>query len=313
MLNDSGAGRTTTVELLSAVEDKYGEGYLSSNFLTRDLLVPAAEQVVDEYGGVLNASALVTHFGNYVLLSEFPSQWRSLPRPDSAKPTDAQLAVLDIGSGFGSFALGAASQGARVIGVETTRALVDIAIQRSVHFSGEFDTPPEFLAADARDLPLASASFDLVTAWNVLEHVDDLPRVISEVQRVLRPGGWFSLVAPNYLALRREAHYLVPWLPMLPKSMGARYLSALGRDPGFLTTDIWYRTRPEVRAKLREAFPIILSAREVRCLGLRLSPGANWPRPKSRLAAAAVDGLLRLEALNPLGHAIALCAQKGKA
>jgi len=312
MLNDSRAGRPAAVELLSAVEAKYGEAHLNSNFLTKDLLAPAAEQVVDEYGGVLHASALVTHFENYVLLSEFPSQWRSLPRPDSGRRTDAQLGVLDIGSGFGSFALGAAGQGARVIGVETSRALVDIATQRSVRFAGEFRTPPEFLAADARELPLESASVDLVTAWNVLEHVDDVPRVISEVERVLRPGGWFSLVAPNYLAVRKEAHYLVPWLPMLPKSIGRRYLSALGRDPGFLATDIWYRTRPEVKARLREVFPVILTPREVRCLGLRLSPEANWQRPKSRLAAVAVDGLLRLEALNPLGHAIALCAQKDK-
>ncbi len=47
------------------------------------------------------------------------------------------------------------------------------------------------------ELPFDDASFDLVTADNVLEHLDDPVRVFSEVARVLRPGGRFLAKTPN--------------------------------------------------------------------------------------------------------------------
>jgi 2-polyprenyl-6-hydroxyphenyl methylase/3-demethylubiquinone-9 3-methyltransferase len=47
----------------------------------------------------------------------------------------------------------------------------------------------EVLQGDAVRLPLSSASADVVVAGEVLEHVPDLPAVVAEVCRVLRPGG----------------------------------------------------------------------------------------------------------------------------
>ena len=45
------------------------------------------------------------------------------------------------------------------------------------------------LLADARSVPLADGCADVVVAGEVLEHVPDLPRVLSESIRILRPGG----------------------------------------------------------------------------------------------------------------------------
>ncbi len=52
-------------------------------------------------------------------------------------------------------------------------------------------------AADAAQLPFASASFDLVTANMVLEHLEDPLAVFSEIARVLAPRGRFVFVTPN--------------------------------------------------------------------------------------------------------------------
>ncbi|HYC37518.1 MAG TPA: class I SAM-dependent methyltransferase [Usitatibacter sp.] len=46
-------------------------------------------------------------------------------------------------------------------------------------------------------LPFNSASFDVVIADYVLEHIDDPAQVAAEIRRILRPGGWFCARTPN--------------------------------------------------------------------------------------------------------------------
>jgi len=43
----------------------------------------------------------------------------------------------------------------------------------------------------------AARTFDVVTCWHVIEHAADPRRVIEEIHRVLRPGGWLVLATPN--------------------------------------------------------------------------------------------------------------------
>ena len=52
------------------------------------------------------------------------------------------------------------------------------------------------------EIPYADASFDVVLADNVLEHLDDPDRVFGEAARVLRPGGRFMAKTPN------RSHYM---------------------------------------------------------------------------------------------------------
>jgi glycosyltransferase involved in cell wall biosynthesis len=56
--------------------------------------------------------------------------------------------------------------------------------------------PFEFKQGDIHRLPFPDASFDNVTAMEIFEHADDLDRVLSEVDRVLRPGGKLIVSAP---------------------------------------------------------------------------------------------------------------------
>jgi SAM-dependent methyltransferase len=62
--------------------------------------------------------------------------------------------------------------------------------------------------ADLEKIPFADQSFDLVTANMVVEHLGDPLQVLSEVKRVLRPGGRFLYHTPNRQspALRIAAH-----------------------------------------------------------------------------------------------------------
>jgi ubiquinone/menaquinone biosynthesis C-methylase UbiE len=53
------------------------------------------------------------------------------------------------------------------------------------------------VAGDAQALPFRDAAFDGMCAINVLEHIPDPARLMSEARRVLTPGGWLCVVTPN--------------------------------------------------------------------------------------------------------------------
>jgi len=57
-------------------------------------------------------------------------------------------------------------------------------------------------------LPFPDASFELVCLQEVIEHLHNIPAVLSEVQRVLRPGGTFILTTPNMLCMRSRVRFL---------------------------------------------------------------------------------------------------------
>lgn len=53
----------------------------------------------------------------------------------------------------------------------------------------------ELLKGNAEEIPFEMEYFDVVSSFNSLDHVDDLDSVISEVKRVLKPGGTFLLIS----------------------------------------------------------------------------------------------------------------------
>jgi SAM-dependent methyltransferase len=54
---------------------------------------------------------------------------------------------------------------------------------------------------DAGPLPFPDGHFELVECVNVLEHVEDLPAVMSEIHRVLEPGGVLYVTAPHFTSV----------------------------------------------------------------------------------------------------------------
>lgn len=54
-----------------------------------------------------------------------------------------------------------------------------------------------FVHGDATDMPFEDASFDVVTMFDLLEHVEDDDAVARETMRVLRPGGWVLVTTPD--------------------------------------------------------------------------------------------------------------------
>ncbi len=100
------------------------------------------------------------------------------------------------------------------------------------------------VAADIEQLPFASASFDLVSANMVLEHVADAPRLLADVSRVLRAGGTFIFHTPNrwfYQIL------LTLWVPQRWRQRAASVLERRATDDVF-PTHYRVNTPPTIRA-----------------------------------------------------------------
>ena len=92
--------------------------------------------------------------------------------------------VLDLGTGEGQLArLGARIGAGLVIGVDPTWAQLGVARARA---SG-----PVYLRGTAGVLPFPDGCFDAVIACLVFEHIEDYREAISEVGRILEPGGRF--------------------------------------------------------------------------------------------------------------------------
>lgn len=140
--------------------------------------------------------------------------------------------VLDVGCGTGTWALALAARGAAVTGIDISPEMVRVA-RRKAAVSGHSVT---FMPGDGRCLPFPAANFDLVTALLVLEFALDPSAVLSEMVRVLRPGGTLLVAALNrhsiWTVLRRLKGLRRPTLYHHARFLKAGQLEAMLRSAG---------------------------------------------------------------------------------
>jgi 2-polyprenyl-3-methyl-5-hydroxy-6-metoxy-1,4-benzoquinol methylase len=121
--------------------------------------------------------------------------------------------MLDVGSGWGELLLECIERGAVGFGVELDAE--EVAISELLLKSHGVE--PLIVQGRGESLPWPDESFDLVTCQQVLEHVDDIDRVVSDMIRVARPGGALFVSTPNYL-FPYEGHYMLKWFPPAPQT-----------------------------------------------------------------------------------------------
>jgi SAM-dependent methyltransferase len=99
--------------------------------------------------------------------------------------------ALDIGAAGGGNTRVLQAHGWQAVALEYSDSVADVAKARGIRA----------IRADARDLPLASDSCGLVTAFDILEHIDEDYLAAAEIARVLRPGGTALIAVPCDMAL----------------------------------------------------------------------------------------------------------------
>lgn len=106
---------------------------------------------------------------------------------DRVIPDWSRRRVLDLGCGGGFMAEVLARRGAEVVGVDPCGVAIEAA-RAHAHASR---LTIEYRVGRGEAVPVETGSVEIVVCVDVLEHVDDLDRVLREISRVLQPGGLF--------------------------------------------------------------------------------------------------------------------------
>lgn len=149
---------------------------------------------------------------------------RLCDRVERYRPQHGRL--LDVGCATGSFLVAMQQRGWQVQGVEP---VAHAAAQARQVFS------LEVFVGLLEEAAYPDATFDVVTLWDVLEHVADVRATLSEVARILKPGGLLAFSVPNPASLEARlfgANWL-GWerprhLTLIPPDLVPAYLQKVG-------------------------------------------------------------------------------------
>ena len=155
------------------------------------------------------------------------------PRLRLIEPYRETNRILDVGCGNGAFMYSAEKNGWKAYGVELSESNASYArnnrglnVITGTLFGARF--PNEF--------------FDVVTLWEVVEHLDSPLHNLREVSRILRPGGAVLLSTPNINSLARLLTHC-RWEIFLPEShlylFSRGTLKTLLRKTGFKALKLW--------------------------------------------------------------------------
>ena len=182
--------------------------------------------------------------------------------------------TLDLACGEGRISRLLRSRGHRVVGIDASPAMVRLAAEQE----------SLVLVGDATRLPLADGAVDLVVAYMCLHDIDDMPRAVAEVSRVLESSGRLCLAIPHPVSsagafTRRE--------PDAPFVISGSYLDPAPRgmvvERGGIRLTFHSEHRPigAYTRALEEAGLLIQALREVRAPDelVTLDPaGRRWQR-----------------------------------
>lgn len=140
--------------------------------------------------------------------------------------------VLDVGCATGTFLAALRAAGWQAHGVELNEHAADYARSRF-----QLDV----ITGELTGVALPEASFDLVSFWDVLEHVPDPRRTLQAAARVTRPGGTLLLVLPNpdSVEARLFGQYWAGWdTPRHLNVYSAAVISRLLAETGWQMSDL---------------------------------------------------------------------------
>ena len=105
-------------------------------------------------------------------------------------------------------------------GIEPYEPAIEVAKELAAKYKVGINIEKGF----AEDIPKGSSTFDLVIALSVLEHVEDVKTVFSEVMRILKPQGVFYFDTASSLCLHQDEIRFFPFFSWYPQQLKIRIM-----------------------------------------------------------------------------------------
>lgn len=146
--------------------------------------------------------------------------------------------ILDLACGAGTFMFYGLKNNYNVYGIEPEEwklHYINIKIDE-MHYPQEWKN--RFIRGIGEGLPFDDESFDFISSFQTLEHVQNVEKCLDEMVRVLKHGGKIKIQCPDYNSFY-EPHYLLPFLPKMNKNLASLYLKLLRRPTTGLNSLNW--------------------------------------------------------------------------
>jgi len=221
--------------------------------------------------------------------------------------------VLDLGCNHGYGTRKMSESAASIVGIDVSNTAIESARRRHPSL--------RFLLVDGQVLPFEDARFDLVTTFQVIEHIEQPEEYLREIRRVLRPGGTVMFTTPNR-PLRLDPG-MKPWNPFHVREYTAEELKALltqhfaevqvrGLFAKPALYDIEYRRAREAKHRARGGRwwkdPVLIGAKARRLLRKRADPRLTSQQSAAKFGEFSIADLFyRDEALDGALDLMAIC------
>ena len=113
------------------------------------------------------------------------------------KGTPRTARILDAGAGYGIYALTLAERGYHVDAIDIERGRVE-AINARKRERPALDRRIRAREASLTEMPFENNAYDVIICSDVIEHIKDDAKAVSELNRVLAPGGTLILTVPYH-------------------------------------------------------------------------------------------------------------------
>ncbi len=154
--------------------------------------------------------------------------------------------VLDMAAGCGTFVIYGLRHGRDVWGIEPEAWKREYFSQKIQSIGlGQFSA--RIIDAVGEKLPFPDEHFAVVTSYQTMEHVHDVAACISEMLRVLRPGGVLIVQAPNYQGFY-EPHYRMAMPPLPSQKLKRAYIRIRRKPAKGLETINWVTERQVLKS-----------------------------------------------------------------
>ena len=199
------------------------------------------------YEELQDVARYIENHSHITLAEQTPTLENILNNIRKHKPLDHNTKILEIGVGSGWFQIYCKRQGLQISGLEISPQLLEVAQE----YGRRHETELDLEVGNIEDTDIGNATYDVIVASSVFEHVEDWQKGVQKIYDALKPGGLFYFDSTNKFSFV-SGEYNFPLYGWLPN--GWRYRlrkSRQGEDIMKLGIDFHQFTYPQLRGFFR--------------------------------------------------------------